>query len=366
MARALTTGSTASPTNPVLDLWTLGWQLYPTGISYDPGNVRTWGLVDVSAVAWEVFDMTSGSPVSVAAGTLNVAGADHLGTGHYAATWTATGNAGLHRIVWSVTFADATTGTFQNDFDVLAAGLALKGPAYCLLSDLRTEGFTTAQLSDARALSLIRTCSLLLERWTSRFFEPRYKTVNVDGDKGPTLWLNDPIISFDSVSIDTELVDPSTYRVFNRHLADGLLNPDDRDNPHVKFNQMTRVLERLYIYDQPYGFRLVFWPGPQNVQLAGLFGYTDPDPDCQAGVTPDTVKRIIMMMIARELVLLSDPDGRFDAQMGFRTSDQRTRDQSLTLDRSDLRRPGAGVFTGDPRIDDLIALYLAPPFVGGV
>jgi hypothetical protein len=136
----------------------------------------------------------------------------------------------------------------------------------------------------------------------------------------------------------------------------------------VTFDQLTRV---NYLFDSnaTWQSRQVFWPGPRNVQLSGLWGYTDPDADCQVGVTPDMIRRATMMLVAREMVGIGDVAGRADAQNAYRISDQRTRDQSVTYGpgRSDLAASGgAGEFTGDPAIDDLIAQFVAPPFIGTV
>lgn len=353
MARALALGASSSPTNPVLDFW----------------FVAAGALADLSALSWQVFDLSTGSAVSVATGTVNVAGAEHLGTGHYVATWTGAGNVGRHRIVWTATPVGGSAKAYQYDFDLLAAGLSLKGPAYCLLADLRDEGFAATGVggvSDVRALGLIRKVSTFVERWTRRFFEPRYRTITLDGARGPSQWLQDPVIALDSARIEGDLVDPTTYRVFNRHIAEGLTDPDDRENPRVTFSRITRVLSEVNTYDRPFYNRQVWWPGPRNVQLAGLFGYTDPDPDLPAGSTPEMIRHVTMLLFAREALPLADGDGRTDAQNAFRVDSIRTRDQSVTYgaDRMQLTAKGANEFTGDPAIDDIIAMYVAPPFIG--
>lgn len=344
MARALALAATSSPTNQVLDLWTL----------------IDGQLADVEVITWEVFDLTAGS-VSVASGAVDVGGLAHIGLGHYVATWTAAGNVGLHRIVWSVTRIPAgAVWTYQDDFDVLPAGL---GPlvGYSLLSEVRDEGFTSAMVSDARALKVLARVAGMIERWTRRFFEPRYRTITLDGSRGAAMYLDDPIISIAAGYVDGNVLDATSYQVANRHITEGLTNPDDRDGPRIQFQRVTRAL--VSIDDS---FRQVFWPGPQNVQLTGLFGYTDYSPLVQVGVTPSQIKWVSLLLFAREMGQLSDPDGRADAANAYRTTSIRTRDQSITYgkNRADLVTLGAGEFTGDPAIDDIIASYMAPPFIG--
>jgi hypothetical protein len=359
MARALARGVASSPTNPVLDVWTL------------VGGA----LTDVFALAFQVFDLSTGTPVQVFPATLgnqqvvNVAGAEHLQKGHYVATWTP-GNAeplGLHRVIWFVTPTNGgAVQQYMTDFDVLAAGLSMRGPAYALLSDLRTEGFTPSMLSDARAIALIISMSRLIERWTKRFFEPRYRSITLDGAAGPSMHINDPLIAVDSVTIDGTLVDLSSVKVFNRHISEGLTSPDDRDNPKIVFNRVTRTLVQVDSYDRPFLNRELYWPGPRNVAISALFGYTDPDADVQAGVTPDLIKRVTMLLVSRESIPIADGEGRADAQNAYRVKSIRTRDQSIDYgpDRGDLVTSGRMEFTGDPAIDDIIAQFVAPPVIG--
>jgi hypothetical protein len=356
MARALALGAVSSKTNPVLDFW----------------FVLGGAIVDLAALTWQLYDLSTGTPVSVTTGTVDVVtvgGSGRLGVGHYVAGWTATGNVGRHRMVWTATPVGGSATLYQYDFDVLTAGLSQKGPAYCLLADIRDEGFASSGasgISDLRALTLIRKVSVFIERWTRRFFEPRYRTITLDGGRGPSQWVQDPIVALDSAYLDTELVDPTCYKVFNRHIAEGLTNPDDRDNPRVTFTRITRVLSEVNTYDRPFYNRQVWWPGPRNVQLAGLFGYTDPDPDYPPGSTPEMIRHVAMLLFAREMLPLSDGDGRDDAANAYRVDSLRTRDQSVTYgaDRMQLTTKGANEFTGDPAIDDIIAMYMAPPFIG--
>lgn len=358
MARALARGASSSPSNPVLDLWTLA----------------AGALADVYALGFQIYDVTTGTPTQVYPGSgvqaVNVSGSDHLGTGHYSASWTVGGseNLGLHRIVWSVTPTNgAAIILYQADFDVLAAGLSLKGPAYCLLSSLRAEGFTASVVTDARALGLILRASMQIEKWTKRFFEPRYRTFTIDGSEGRSLFLSNPIIAVTSVTADGSLVEPADYQAFNRHIAEGLTNPDDRDNPRITFKSTTRVLADTTLDPRAYSGRQLFWPGPRNIQVVGLFGYTEPDVDVQAGATPKLLELATMLLVQRSVPLVADGDTTFEVQNASRVKSIRTRDQSIDYGpgRSDLVSRGAGgEFTGDPAIDDIIADFIAPPFIG--
>lgn len=371
MSTSIARGAVSSCSNPLLDLWTLD---------------STFALADAFSVKFQVFDISDDTkfatpvqvfPISVGTKqtvdltlTCPTSGAGKISTGRAVATWTVGGSEplGRHRIVWFVQQTSTSAEVqYTEDFDVLVAGLSMKGASYALLSDLRAEGITSTTLSDIRGLSLIRVASTLVERYTRRFFEPRFRTVTIDGSAGPTLFLQDPVIVLSSAAIDDQTVDSSdSYQVFNRHITEGLTNPDDRDNPRVTFVRIVRNLQRLNVYDRPWNNKALWWPGARNVSLTGLFGYTDPDDSCQVGVTPELVKRVTMMIVVRELGLLSNTDDRFDAQNNYRTKDMRTRDQSISFGPvgSSTATMVRGEFTGDPSIDSILEMYIAPPFIG--
>jgi hypothetical protein len=297
---------------------------------------------------------------------------DKLGTGMYVARWSPAADAptGPYEIRWFVRMAAASgEHAFTNRFEVLGSSNGISAGAYALVSDLRDEGVTVEQASDARLQRLIDLASRYVDRATGRFFTPRRQSLRVDGRGGRALLLSQPIIAVRAVEIFPAVgfrgfslpVDTDFLRVYNRHLTEDLILPDDRDNPRLEFFHS----EDFY-GEQParWGFpRLdnLVWPsGPQTVLVDGVFGYTDPD-GSPSGRTPDLIEHVTKLLVMRELPLLADADGREDAQRRFRIISEKTRDQSYTLEP--LR--GTGAFTGDPAIDTVLAGYCRPPDVGG-
>lgn len=353
MARALAINAVSSPVNPVLDYWNL-----------DGGQ-----LADVAGLSFAIFG-PDGAQVYPVSGwqTIDISGVDHLAPGHYVAEWTGAGTPGAYQVKWVVAPVVGPSRSAVTAFDLVASGLNTRGPLYAALSDVRAEGFAPATISDAQALNVLRRCSLMLERWTHRFFEPRYRTVKLDGASGSTQFLDDPIIAVDSTTIGGDTIDPTSYRVFNRHITQGLNAPDDRDDPRITFANQGRAGSLVFDGNgSAWRWRSFFWGGAQNVQLAGLFGYTDPDPDVPVGVTPELIKYVTLLLFARESASIADPDGRASAQNAFRINQIRTRDQSInygTSGGSGQSSTSGGDFTGDPAIDSIIAQFCAPPFVG--
>jgi hypothetical protein len=229
---------------------------------------------------------------------------------------------------------------------------------YATVADLRAEGVTEAAAWDARIESLIVLAGSYVERMTGRFFEPRAQTLRLDGTGGRVLSLGQPIVAVEAVFVDSspfspggDAVDPTFYRVYNRHLTEGLLLPDDRDNPRIE----------LLGYEEPFpGVGRLGWPrGQQNVEVRGVFGYTEPD-GSPTGRTPVLIRHVTKLLVLRELPKMTDLDRREDALRRWRITSERTRDQAYTLEASRL----SGEFTGDPEIDTILVAFCRPPDLG--
>jgi hypothetical protein len=344
---ALVTYTTAG--SILADATAVGFQIFKDGQQVFPGAAGACAEVDVAAPC------PSG---------------DRLGPGAYVARWSppADGPTGAHEIRWFVRM-DAATNERQyvQRFDVLAAPPARLAEGYALVSDLREEGITVDQASDARLLRLIRRASAFIERVTGRFFEPRRQRLLVDGHGGRALHLSQPIIAVRSIEIfpvfglgSSLPVETDLLRIYNRHLSEGLLMPDDRDNPKLEFFHA----EDFYGEQPPrWGFpRLanLTWPvGPQIVAVDGLFGFTEAD-GSPVGRTPEQIEHITKLLVIRELPRMADLDARQDAQWRFRVINERTRDQAYTLQPVKLTAP----FTGDPAIDVVLEAYCRPIDLG--
>lgn len=353
---ALARNQASGCANPALDLFT-----QVNGV-----------LIDVAVLEFQIFDVsdpgkqqnpvqvypaTVGARATVDVGSLCPAG-DKLSTGHFVARWTPPVNEaiGTHEIRWFFRLTPMSPEqTFREEFEVLVEVAGFSATGYAFVSDMRAEGVPVMDASDARLQVLIALASRYIERMTGRFFEPRPQTLTLDGRGGRTLLFGQPIIGIESVRIDSSPfspadlpIDRSLLRVYNRHLTQGLLLPDDRDNPK---------LELFHVDDEARAF---VWPkGQQNVTVTGVFGYTEPD-GSPTGRTPELIRHATKLLVMRELPLLGNVDQREDAQRRFRLTSERTRDQSYTLEALRLH----GAFTGDPEIDNILAAYQRPPDLG--
>jgi hypothetical protein len=326
-------------------------------------------LADAVSVEFTIFDISTeakrATPVQVypVAPTVRVAldlVTDKLATGHYRTTWapvdvgTFLHSRGRHRITWHWKLtALGTEYETSEEFDVVSAA---RSWGYALPSDLRDEGLTTTQATDQRLANVIQLSTQMIERYCGRWFEPRTQTFTLDADNQRVLNLPQPIVALTSVLIDTTAVEIADIEVYNRHLTESLTTPDDREIPKLEWS----------LEDLSYGGAWLFSPGvwtkgQKIVQVAGVFGYTDPDGSV-VGVIPPMIQHACKLLVMREFPTMAlDADTREDRQQRWRVVGDRTRDQAITM--SPL---AAGSITGDVTVDRILDSYRRLPRVTAV
>lgn len=325
-------------------------------------------LADVAALSVQILD-SAGAEV-LAKTALDVDGVNHVGTGHYAAAWTPGAAAvGLYVVRWfyQVALTDDET-SFDLTFELVAVPYPA-GPQYCTVASLRSEGLPatgTGGKTDAEAQAAIVRASRYVEHFTGRTFVAVRKPVRLNGTGARALLLDEPIVALEEMSIADPLgglvIVDDTLRVYNRHLTERLLAPDDRENPKLEFihgNDLAGVYEEprrgaSYVFD-------LTWPrGRQNIHVTGLFGYTEPDGSF-IGDTPALIQEATRMLVFRNLDKLNRRVGLTRSPVVQET----TKDQTVIF-----AQPGAGgdtrsrAFTGDPEIDMLLVSFVRPPYLG--
>lgn len=209
---------------------------------------------------------------------------------------------------------------------------------YASVADVRAEGVTAAEASDARLELLLDEASRLIDRVTGWFFEPRLLTLRLSGRGAPSLELPVPPIRVDRLllgSVELSL-DPGELLIVGAPVQPGFDGP-----------RFTRRHRRT------------FPRGHGNVVAEGLWGFTEDD-GTPTGRTPSSIRRATMLLVLRSMAPLAD-DASFEARSRWRIIEERTRDQSYRLDPA--RAATAASLTGDPEIDALLALYVRPtPF----
>jgi hypothetical protein len=210
---------------------------------------------------------------------------------------------------------------------------------YATVANLRAEGVTVAEASDARLRRLIEDASQLIDRVTGWFFKPRAMTLRLSGRGAPSIELPVPPIRIDRLMLGSaELsLEPNVLLIVGAPVKPGF------DGPRLTLRHGRR-----------------FPRGHGNVVAEGLWGFTE-DNGSSKGRTPLAIRRATMLLVLQNLVPLAD-EASFEARSRWRLLEERTRDQSYRLDPA--KAATTPILTGDPEIDTLLAPYVRPTPIG--
>jgi hypothetical protein len=300
-----------------------------------------------------------------------------VGTGRYAIITgdTSTWKVGTHRAVCSyVMESGGPTYTQSIEFEVLDSNDWPSGQPYLGYLSTRQvyqEEVVKRKVVRQRLHRFIDEQSRKIDLYTGRSFEPRYARMKSSGQEDSKLLLIQPIIAIEDVYAiwqtttgeDTYKFEQYLYKVYNRHLDGYAAQSDDRRHPYIELTDVDgNVVKVSNGWAWPYG--------NQNIEVRGVFGYTEPDVDPNngrvlIGKTPPDIARAVAAMIARtaENPLLNDPS--VWSPGGVRG--YRTRDQSVSFGgATGVATFGTSEPTGDPIIDTLLLRYCRPMSFGAV
>lgn len=257
--------------------------------------------------------------------------------------------------------------------------------AYAQIQDMLDAGFPVGSpkplggYSFETAVSALKRASDYVELITSRFFEPRYLVHDHDGVGGATIQVRHAIVALTDVSFTFTTFTPADLpiqegdlRVYNRHIRQGLMEPDDRQDPRVEFLRTpnyrfprSQLLGEIDILSSYVGFT----ESQQNVKMRGVWGYTDPDAS-PFGKTPDLIREVTLRIAARYISPLWSQIGGAGGNQNAAgpITMEKTFDQQVKF--ADVAGGGSnngafvGQFTGDPEIDQLLVLFMNTPTLG--
>jgi hypothetical protein len=357
--RGLTKGEQSSRTSPVLQLFVRQGEhlVDPVEGSYIIEDVKNPDADPISRVSTTALDLD-----------LVADGGHKLGTGRFVILTgdTSAWAYGTQRVTYRYKMEVGGKEYIQiTYFEILSGTLFATGQGYigyASTRDLyRDEFFAIEAYPPEKLHSHIRRVSASLESLLMRFFEPRYVDQRIDGSGIGTLFLNEAIVAMDTVSAiqrnsdGTETLsayDSAGFTTFNRHM-DGLLNPDDRDNP-----KLSVALDEI----SGYVINGWCWPtGRKNLSVKGVFGYLDPDPESDGiliGHTPDDFIQILGILIGR---YIEDPTMSSPAtwQPG-KIKSYKTRDQQIQFYGASGNVNYSGGITGDATVDQLLLRFVKP------
>lgn len=217
---------------------------------------------------------------------------------------------------------------------------------YATVADMRAEGVGEDVASDARLEMALDEASRAIDRLTGWFFEPRHHTIRLSGRNAPTIELPFPPIVLSHVRVGGGFWMPAYDIPLTPELVWIVGAPirEDFDCPRVTLR-----------------FGYAFPLGQGNIEVEGLFGYTEPDGTAH-GRTPRAIQRATMILALRALPAVANVEAREDNRRRPRVVEERTRDQSYRLSPS---VPLASL-TGEPEVDEILARYRRPLGLGAM
>jgi len=245
------------------------------------------------------------------------------------------------------------------------------GRGYCSVADIRAEGFANPPYSDARVQSAIDYSTLLIDRICGQRFDAYSGWVKLDVKKPyREHHLDVPICCLWQIHDSEGLVDIANVVVYNRHLTQGLENPDDRRNPMIAWGEERQIGVPESIAS---GY---FNQGMQTLKVWGVFGFTEIGADDQVGETADgsqvplsygstpvDIKYACMMLAVGRLATLAS--GGDESSINSRVISESTRDQSYSLQALPTEEASYGM-TGNQQVDSILMRYQAPMRIGAV
>ena len=336
-------------------------------------------LKDVASLEYVIYDVSTlenlGDPQQIfpVAGRQAVdltdcsIGGDRLSQGRYVAQHTVDANAnpGDYLIKWfQKRELTDTEQEFSEPFIVIPSDEPVLKASYCSISELREMGYDECTVSSLALAKAAMRATAVINKITKRTFGAVYKTLSLDGTGSDGLLFNEAIVAVETVTANNTVeYDPDTLVVYNRHISENLLSPDDRNAPEISF----RRGEYYQYYTNTsldYYCPRRFPVGAQNIKVKGVFGYTEANGSSAGGV-PSDIRKVCAMLVRRELPLIGTGQRQFINQE-FRITLERTRHQTVEYASPTgvAQTMVFGLLTGDPEIDSILVAYMRPMGIG--
>lgn len=276
------------------------------------------------------------------------------------------------------TYYDTATATESGYSDPISYGTSSYW--YASIDDARNAGITESMISDSSLSDAIQNAQSFIDVTTKRHFLPISKTLKIDCPKTVTLVVPEPIVRIDSIELEelagdgntpaTTAYDVGYLRIYNRHLTQGLLSPDDRNFPRI-------VVPPEHF--PRYRWMSVFSRSRQQIKLTGVFGYTELRPSDEIGETsagtqvplsygrtPPKIKECTLRLVMKDLYGVGNRYMTMAANVFGKAKRWKTDKQSMEMWGPDQR--GHSMITGDPDIDLILWIYSVknPNFIGAV
>ena len=328
--------------------------------------------MSIIQLKWEVANLTA----------LLAAGYDELQVHRAAAEITRSNTripltANIPNYVWQ-----SPTGAITDTFEYVPyrTSDATIGPAvaitdktihgYCVIQDMRDEGYAPAAYTDERIQGAIDQATELIDQVCGQRFVPYYSVVRLNVKKlYDEHHLDVPIVALFKVTDGDESLPLTDVLVYNRHLTSGMTNPDDRKNPMIAWGE-DRELQTTNVFSSGR-----FERGRKTLRLWGIWGFTelgagdevgetadDSQIPLSYGQTPKAIKRACMLLTAQYLPTVATGG---DPTAASRLIEEKTIDQSYKLSPLSSAESSFGM-TGNLEVDNILMRFVCPMRIGAV
>ena len=192
--------------------------------------------------------------------------------------------------------------------------------------------------------SLLRAMEFI-DLQTRQWFEPRSKTIRVEGKNSNVMFFKVPIISISAIRLNDDTVSASLtdFEVFSGY--------DNRRNPRIKIRTGTGT-----IYTENYGRAFI---RAAYTEFDGSYGFVEED-----GSTPVLIKDATLMLATN---YLKAPLGSGSALTGVGPKKREKVDLHETeyFQPDDVRGGSTGAISGDIAVDRILKMYRGPVGIGG-
>jgi hypothetical protein len=259
--------------------------------------------------------------------------------------------------------SDGASGT-----PVTITSKTLRG--YCTVAEIRAEGYANPPHTDARVQAAIDYSTSLIDKICGQRFDPYSAVVRLDVKRlYDEHHLDVPICALWQVTDGEEPIDLTDLIIYNRHLTQGLENPDDRRNPMIAWGE-----DRLV---GTYPFSISggkFISGRKTLKIWGVFGFTEIGPSDMVGETaensqvpltygstPADISYACKLLTTGYLATLAA--GGNNSSVASRVVSESTCDQSYSLQALPTEEAAYGM-TGNNQVDAILMRYPAPMRIG--
>jgi hypothetical protein len=184
-----------------------------------------------------------------------------------------------------------------------------------------------------------------IEQWTGQWFEPRAKTIRVEGKNSNVMFFRVPIISISEIRVNNaaEASDLTEFEIYT--------GVDYRRKPMIKFRSGVR---NIFATTLGRTFRRVTY-----TEFDGMFGFVEED-----GSTPLLIQKATLILTINSLKSPA-ASGSSLAGVGALKREKTDLHETEYFQPDDVRGGPSGRISGDIEVDRILRMYRGPQGIGG-